>query len=76
MTDDQLLDLTEDYSEKVDLSSDNPTHTVVLENLSDFNPDLPTRVAGKDQTPLAKVGVVEIDKSESDEGKSEKTVPG
>ncbi len=79
LTDDQLLDLSEDNSDKGDISSDSSTHTVVPENFSDndsdFNPDLPTRVAGKDQTPLAKGGVVESDKPEADEWKSDKTVP-
>ncbi len=79
LTDDQLLDLSEDDSDKGDISSDSSTHTVVPENFSDndsdFNPDLPTRVAGRDQTPLAKGGVVENDKPKADEGKSEKTVP-
>ncbi len=42
---------------------------------SDFNPDLPTRLDGQDQTPFEKDGVVERDKPEADEGKSEKTVP-
>ncbi len=55
LTDDQLLDLSEDDSDKGDITSDSSTHTVVPENLSDndsdFNVDLPTRVAGKDQTP-------------------------
>ncbi len=74
MTDDELLDLSKDDSDKGDITSDSCTHTVVPENLSDndsdFNPDLPTRVAGRDQTPL-----VESDKPEADKGKSEKIVP-
>ncbi len=41
----------------------------------DFKPDLPTRFAGQDQTPLAKDGVVECDIPVTDEGKSEKIVP-
>ncbi len=79
LTDDQVLDLSEDDSDKGDISSDNSTYTVVPENLSDndsdFNPDLPTRVAGRDQTPLVKGGVIESDKPEADKGKSDKTVP-
>ncbi len=54
-------------------------HTAVPENLSDndsdFNPDIPTRVAGKDQTPLAKGGIVKSVKPEANEGKSGKIVP-
>ncbi len=79
LTDDQLLDLSEDDSDKGDVSSDSSNETIVPETLSDrdsdFNPDLPTRLDGQDQTPLAKDGVVESDKPEADEGKSEKTVP-
>ncbi len=79
LTDDQLLDLSEDDSDKEDISSDSSTHTVVPETFSDndydFNPDLLTRVAGRNQTHLAKGGVVESDKPEADEGKYEKTVP-
>ncbi len=78
LTDDQLLDLSEDDSDKGDVSSDSSTQTIVPETLSDrdsdFNPDLPTRLDGQDQTPLVKDGVVESDKPEADEGKSEKTV--
>ncbi len=63
VTDDDLLDISKDDSDKGDISSDSSTHTVIPENLSDndsdFNLDLPTRFAGKDQTPLAKGGVVE-----------------
>ncbi len=70
LTEDQLLDLSEDDSDKGDIISDSSTHTVVPENLSDndsdFNPDLPTRVVGRDLTPLAKGGVVESDKPEAD----------
>ncbi len=79
LTDDQLLGLSEDDSDKGDVSSDSSTKTIVPETLSDrdsdFNPDLPTRLDGLDQTHLEKDGVVESDKSEADEGKSEKTVP-
>ncbi len=79
VTDDDLLDISEDDSDKRDISSDRSTHTAIPENLSDndsdFNPDLLTRVAGKDQTPLAKGEVVESVKPEADEGKSEKIVP-
>ncbi len=78
VTDDELLDLSEDISDKGYISSDTSTHTVVPENLSenysDFKQDLPTRVAGMDQTPLAKGAVVKCDKPEVDEGKSEKIV--
>ncbi len=78
LTDDQLLDLSEDDSDKGDVSSDSLTQTIVPETLSDrdsdFNPDLPTRLDNQDQTPFAKDGVVESDKPEADEGKSEKTV--
>ncbi len=79
VNDNDLLAISEDDSDKADISSDSSTHTVVPENLSDndsdFNQDLPTRVAGKDQTSLAKGGVAESDKPEADEGKSEKIVP-
>ncbi len=79
LTDDQLLDLSEDDSDKGDVSSDCSNETIVPETLSDrdsnFNPDLPTRLDSQNQTPLEKDGVVESDKPEADEGKSEKTVP-
>ncbi len=79
LTDDQLLDLSEDDSGKGDVSSDSSTHTVVPEtfsdNDSDFNTDLLTKFAGQNQTILAKDGDVESDKPETDEGKSAKTVP-
>ncbi len=79
MTDDQLLDLSVDDSDKGDVSSDSSTHTVVPEtfsdNDSDFTSDLPTVFAGKNQTPLAKDGDVESDKPEIEQGKSAKTVP-
>ncbi len=72
----ELLALSEYQSDKGDISSDSSTHTVIPDNLSDnnsdFNPDLPTRIAGRDQTPLAKGSFVESDKPEADEGKSEK----
>ncbi len=64
VTDDELLDLSEDNSDKGDISPDSSTHTVVPENLSDndsdFNSDLPTKVAVRDQAPLAKGGVVRV----------------
>ncbi len=78
-TDDQLLDLSEDDSDKGDVLSDSSTHTIIPETVSDndsnFNTDLLTRFAGLDQTPLAKDGDVESDKPETDERKSVKTVP-
>ncbi len=82
MTDNDLLDLSKDDSDKGDISSNSSTQTVIpeslslgnLDNYSDFDLDLPTRVAVKNQTPLAKGGVVESDKPEADEGKSEKIV--
>ncbi len=74
MTYDELLELSEDDSDMGDITSYSSTHTVIPENLSDndsdFNPDLPTRVAGRDQTPLVKGVVVESDKPEADRGKS------
>ncbi len=58
---------------------DSSNETIVPDTFSDrdsdFNPDLSTRLDGQDQTPLEKDGVVESDKPEADEGKSEKTVP-
>ncbi len=65
-TDDQLLGVSEDDGDNRDACSDTSTKTIVLETHSDddpdFNPDLPTRFAGQDQTPpLAKDGVVECD---------------
>ncbi len=78
MTDDQLLDISEDDSDQGDVSSDSSTHTVVPEtfsdNDSDFNTDLPTKFAGQNQTPFAKDRDVESDKPETSEGKSAKTV--
>ncbi len=72
VTDDELLDLSEDDSDMGDITLDSSTNTVIPENLSDndsdFNPDLPTRVAGRDQTPLSKGGVVDSDKPEADKG--------
>ncbi len=80
LTDDQLLGLSEDDSDKGDVSSDSSNETIVPDTFSDrgsdFNPDLPTRLDGQEQTPLAKDGVVKSNKPEADEGKSEKTVPG
>ncbi len=79
LTDDQLLDLSEDDSDKGDVSSDSSSHTVAPEtfsdNNSDFNTDLPTTFAGQNQSPLVKDGDVESDKPETDEWKSAKTVP-
>ncbi len=70
VTDDELSDLSEDDRTR------EITHQIALltlsylktpsDNDSDFNPDLPTRVAGRDQTPLAKDGVVGSDKPEAD----------
>ncbi len=78
LTDDQLLGLSEDGSDKGDVLSDSLNETIVPDTFSDrdsnFNPDIPTRLDGQDQTPLAKDRVVESDKPEDDEGKSEKTV--
>ncbi len=78
-TDDQLLGISEDDGENGDASSDTSTKTIVQEKHSDddpdFKPDLATRFAGQDQTPLAKDGVVECDLPVTDEGKSEKIVP-
>ncbi len=78
-TDEDLLGLSEDDSDKGDVSSDSSTHTFVPETLSDIdsdiNPDLPTRSVGNDQTPHVKAGVVEGTKPETDDGKSAKTVP-
>ncbi len=78
-TDDQLLGVSKDDGDNRDASSDTSTKTIVLETHSDddpdFKPDLPTRFAGQDQTPLVKDGVVECDIPVADEGKSEKIVP-
>ncbi len=78
LTDNQLLGLSEDDCDKGDVSSDSSNETIIPETLSDrdsdFNPDLPTSLDCQDQTPLKKDGVVESDKPEADEGKSEKTV--
>ncbi len=78
-TDDQLLGISEDDSDNGDASSDSSTKTIVLETHSDddpdFKPDLPTRFAGQDQTPLVKDGVVECDIPLTNEVKSEKIVP-
>ncbi len=79
LTDNQLLGLSEDHSDKGDVSSDSSNETIVPNTFSDrdsdFNPDLSTRLDGQDQTPLEKDRVVDSDKPEADEGKSEKTVP-
>ncbi len=78
LTDDQVLDLSEDDSDGGDVSSDSSTHTIIpgtfSDNDSDFNPDLPTKFAGQNQTPLAKDGDVKSDKPETDKEKSAKTV--
>ncbi len=78
-TDDQLLGISEDDGDNRDASSDTSMKTIVLETHSDddpdFKPDLPTKFAGQDQTPLVKDGVVECDIPVDDEGKSEKIVP-
>ncbi len=72
-------DLSKDDSDKGDASSDSSNKTIVPEifsdNDSDFDPDLPTRFAGGDQTPLGKDGDVKSDKPEADNRKSAKTVP-
>ncbi len=79
LTDDQLLGLSEDDSDKGDISWDSSNETIVPNTFSDrdsdFNTDIPTRLDCQDQSPLEKDGVVESDKPEADEEKSEKTVP-
>ncbi len=63
LTDEELLGHNEDDCDKGDVSSNSSTNTIVPETLSDidsdFSPDLLTRFAGNDQTPLAKAGFVE-----------------